>query len=102
MLRDIKETLLDYSIIGGTMAILTSCIKPYISLKESIKEMIICFVFSVLGGLLLEYWNIPYSVKAGLAGLSGWFAVQINAIILAALRKVEENPDIILNKKSDK
>lgn len=79
------------------MAILTTLIKPYMSLKQSLKEMIICFVFSVLGGLLLEYWNIPYSVKAGLAGISGWFAVQINAIILVTLRKVEENPDIILN-----
>ena len=52
----------------------------------------------MLAGLLLEYWDIPYAVKAGISGVCGFFAVRLYGIAISFLTKVEENPDIIIDK----
>lgn len=93
-----KEALINYSIIGAVMSILTMIIKPFVSWKETIRNAALTFVFSMLGGLLLEYIDLPMAVKCGLSGLCGFFAVQINNIILSILKRVEENPEQVINK----
>lgn len=98
MLRDIRELLFDYGLIGLTMGVMTMIIRPFISVRQTVKECLITFIFSMLAGLLLEYWEIPYAVKAGIAGVCGFFAVRLYGIAISFLSKVEENPDIIIDK----
>lgn len=98
MLRDFKDTILDYTFIGGTMAILSALIKPFISIRETVRDSAITFIVSLLCGLLIEYWNIPVPVKYGLCGVAGLFGVRIYSICEKLLRKVEENPDKIIDK----
>jgi uncharacterized membrane protein YjjP (DUF1212 family) len=97
-LRDIKEIIIDYGIIGVTMGVMTMLIRPFISVKQTIRDCLITFIFSMLAGLLLEYWEIPYAVKAGISGVCGFFAVRLYSIAISFLTKVEENPDIIIDK----
>lgn len=98
MLRDIKEVVIDYAIIGGTMAILTAIIKPFICWKKTIRDLILSFIGSMLCGLLLEYWEIPYAVKVGISGTCGLFAVKIYEVIESLLTNIKENPEKILEK----
>jgi len=51
---------------------------------------------------LLEYVDIPYSVKVGLSGIVGLFAVRLYMIIESLLKKVEENPDVVIDKIKNK
>ena len=96
MLRDIRELLFDYGIIGLTMGVMT--IRPFVSVRQTIRDCLITFIFSMLAGLLLEYWEIPYAVKAGMSGVCGFFAVRLYGIAISFLTKVEENPDVIIDK----
>lgn len=98
VLRDIKEVVVDYAIIGGTMAILTAIIKPFICWKKTIRDLCLSFVGSMLCGLLLEYWEIPYAVKVGISGTCGLFAVKIYEVIESLLTNIKENPEKILEK----
>jgi hypothetical protein len=100
VLRDVKEVLIDYSIIGGTMAILTALIKPFVCWKKTIKDSILVFTFSLLCGLLIQYWEIPEAVKFGVSGVCGYFAVRINEVIESILLKAKNNPEKILDKLS--
>lgn len=102
MFRDIYETVKDYSIIGGIMAIATAIIRPFVSIRETIRNALIVFVFSTLSGLLVEYFSIPNPVKYGISGTFGFFAVSLYWIIDSILKKVEKNPDIIINQIKDK
>lgn len=98
MLKEIKELLFDYGMIGLTMGVLTMIIRPFVNVKQTIRDCLITFIFSMLTGLLLEYWEIPYAVKAGISGVCGFFAVRLYSIAISFLTKVEENPDIIIDK----
>lgn len=77
-------------------------IKPFVSIKQTIRDATISFVFSMLAGLLLEYVDIPYSVKVGVSGTVGLFAVRIYMIIESVLKRVQDNPDIVVDKIKDK
>lgn len=101
MLRDIKEVVTDYAIIGGTMAVLTAMIKPFICWKKTIRDLILSFLGSMICGLLLEYWDIPYAVKVGISGTCGLFAVKIYEVIEAILQRIKENPNEIIDKLKD-
>ena len=101
MLRDIKEVVTDYAIIGGTMAVLTAMIKPFICWKKTIRDLILSFLGSMICSLLLEYWDIPYAVKVGISGTCGLFAVKIYEVIEAILQRIKENPDEIIDKLKD-
>lgn len=98
MLKDIKEILIDYSIIGGTMAILTAIIKPFICWRKTIKDSVLVFTFSLLCGLIIQYWEIPESVKFGVSGVCGYYAVKISEVIETILTKAKNKPDEILNR----
>ena len=98
MLKDFKDTILDYTIIGGIMAILSAIIKPFISVRETIRDSIITFIVSLLCGLLLEYWNIPIPVKYGLSGVAGLFGVRLYSIGEKLLKRVEDDPDKLIDK----
>ena len=101
VLRDIKEVVTDYAIIGGTMAVLTAMIKPFICWKKTIRDLILSFLGSMICGLLLEYWDIPYAVKVGISGTCGLFAVKIYEVIEAILQRIKENPNEIIDKLKD-
>jgi hypothetical protein len=98
VLRDIKEVVVDYAIIGGTMAILTAIIKPFICWEKTIRDLVLSFLGSMLCGLLLEYWEIPYAVKVGISGTCGLFAVKIYEVIESLLTNIKENPEKVIDK----
>lgn len=102
MFKDIGETLRDYAIVGTCIGGVSVLIKPFVSIKQTIRDAVISFIFSMLAGLLLEYVDIPYSVKVGLSGIVGLFAVRLYMIIESVLKKVEENPDIVIDKIKNK
>jgi hypothetical protein len=102
LFKDIGETIKDYAIVGFFIGGVSVIIKPFVSVKQLIRDASISFVFSMLSGLLLEYVEIPYSVKVGFSGIVGLFAVRLYMIIESILKKVEENPDIVINKIKDK
>jgi hypothetical protein len=102
LFKDIGDTLKDYAIVGTCIGGVSVLIKPFISIKQTIRDAVISFIFSMLTGLLLEYIDIPYGVKVGLSGTFGLFAVRIYMIIESILKKVEENPEIVMDKIKDK
>lgn len=102
MFKDIGETLKDYAIVGACIGGISVLIKPFVSIKQTIRDAVISFVISMLTGLLLEYVDIPYSVKVGISGVFGLFAVRIYMIIESVLKRVEENPEIVVDKIKDK
>ena len=100
-MRDIEEVVADYAIIGGTMAVLTTIIKHFICWKKTIRDLVLSFLGSMLCGLLLEYWEIPYAVKVGISGTCGLFAVKIYEVIESILQRIKENPDKVIDKLKD-
>ena len=98
VLRDVKEVVADYAIIGGTMAILTAIIRPFICWKKTNRELVLSFLGSMLCGLVLEYWDIPYAVKYGISGICALFAVKIYEVIESILQRIKENPEKIIDK----
>ena len=101
MLRDIEEVVADYAIIGGTMAVLTTIIKPFICWKKTIRDLVLSFLGSMLCGLMLECWEIQYAVKVGISGTCGLFAVKIYEVIESILQRIKENPDKVIDKLKD-
>ena len=71
----IKEIIATYSIWGAFLGVISFFIRPFISIKHSIRDAIITFVVSMLSGLMFEYFDIPDSVRYGLSGVCGLFAV---------------------------
>ena len=102
MFKDIGETIRDYAIVGACIGGVSVLIKPFVSVRQTIRDAIISFVISMLTGLLLEYVDIPYSVKVGISGVFGLFAVRIYMIIESVLKRVEENPEIVVDNIKDK
>lgn len=102
VLRDIKEVVSDYAIIGGTMALLTSIIKPFVCIRTTLRDLVLSFLGSMLCGLLLEYWEIPYAVKVGISGTCGLFAVKIYEVVESLLTNIKENPQNIIGKINKK
>ena len=102
MFKDIAETIRDYAIVGTCIGGVSVLIKPFVSIKQTIRDAVISFVFSMLSGLLLEYLDMPYSVKVGISGIVGLFAVRLYMIVESLLKKVEENPDIVVDKIKNK
>ncbi len=88
----IKEILSGYSLWGMFIGLITILIKPFISVRQSLRDMLITFIVSMLCGLLTEYMDIPTPVKYGISGVAGLFAVRIYMIADSLLRSAEKDP----------
>lgn len=86
------------------ISLITLAIRPFISIKQSIRDTAITFLVSMLSWLLTEYIDIPDPVKAGISGVCGLFAVRLYIIVIKILSKAEEDPFSFfkqIRKKSD-
>lgn len=103
MINDYKEIIANYSLIGLFIAILTALIRPFISLMQTIREGLIVFAFSVLGGLILENWAdiISEPMRYGLSGLLGFFAVKFYSVACAVFRRLEMHPEILTDRRKN-
>lgn len=105
MINDFKEIVTSYSIVGVFIAILTAFIRPFVSIWQTFREGLIVFIFSTVGGLVLEQWReiINEPARYGLAGLLGFFAVKIYLLVSAVFNRATEHPEILIDriKKDD-
>lgn len=87
------------------IGVITMLIRPFISIRQTIRDTAITFLVSMLSGLLAEYLNIPEAVKYGLSGVCGLFAVRLYIIGENLLCQTARNPvgcfKRILGKKDD-
>lgn len=95
---EVREIVEEYSVIGLLMMIFTALIRPFISLRQTIRDSSIVFVFTILAGVTLEGLDISPYFKLGFSGLVGFWAVRIYEILKGIFTKVEQNPEIILDK----
>ena len=98
----VKDILTHYGLWGTFIGFITILIKPFISIRQSLRDMLITFIVSMLCGLLIEYIDIPIPVKYGISGVCGLFAVRIYMIADTILKTAEKDPfhfiDIIKQK----
>lgn len=95
---EVREAVKEYASIGAVMVLFTTLVRPFISIKQSIRDSVIVFVFTIFAGVTLEGFDISPYFKLGFSGCVGFWAVRIYEILKAVFTKVEQNPDIILNK----
>ncbi len=88
----IKNIISDYSLWGIFIGLITILIKPFISIKQSIRDILITFIVSMLAGLLAEYIDIPQPVKYGISGVCGLFAVRLYMIFDEILKTAQKDP----------
>lgn len=100
MINEYKDVITNYSIIGIVIAILTALIRPFVSIMQTLRECLVVFIFSVLGGLILENWSdvVAEPVRYGLSGLIGFFAVKFYSVMCAIFKRLEQHPEIITDK----
>ena len=98
----LKETFAHYGIWSAFLGLIAIIIKPFISVKQTIRDMIITFIVSMLSGLLAEYMDIPMPVKYGISGVCGLFGVRLYAIADSILKTAEKNPVDFIKKVKEK
>ena len=98
----VKDTLWFYGIWSGAIGLLTLFIRPFISIRQTLRDLVITFTVSFLCGLLLENLELSIPVKCGLSGVSGLFGVFIYGIIAKMLTQVEEDPIHYIEKLKNK
>lgn len=96
---EVREVVESYSALGVVMALFTSLIRPFISIKQTIRDSAIVFIFTVLAGVILEGLDISPYFKLGFSGCVGFWAVRLFEICLVILTRVKENPEILLERK---
>ena len=105
-MEKLKDIIANYSIWGVFLGIVTMLIKPFISIRQSLRDMLITFIVSMLCGLLVEYMNIPTPVKYGISGVCGIFGVRLYMIADSILKSAQNDPmkfiDIVKGKKPQK
>ena len=100
----VKEAIKGYSIVGTVMACFMLTIRPFVSIRQTIRDTAIVFLFTVLSGIILENFVISEYLKLGLSGCIGFWAVEIYKIIKSVCDHVESHPEIvdkIISKKHD-
>lgn len=104
MIRDpeVREALSFYAMWAILIGLLTTIIRPFISIKQLLKDVTITFLVSFFCGLALEYFDISVPVKCGISGTMGLFAIFIYNIIARFLSQIGENPIHYLNWFKDK
>lgn len=100
MLKEIQAIIKDYFLVGIVMMFFTLIIRPFVSIRQSIRDSVIVVVFSVMAGLILENWNeaLNEQVRTGITALVGFYSVRLYEISVVMLGKVKENPEYILEK----
>lgn len=98
----LKETFAHYGIWSAFLGVIAIVIKPFISVRQTIRDMIITFIVSMLTGLLAEYMDIPMPVKYGISGVCGLFGVRLYAIADSILKTAEKNPVDFIQKVKEK
>lgn len=96
-MEKIKTFLSDYSLWGVFIGLITLLIKPFISIRQSLRDMLITFIVSMLTGLLAEYMDIPQAVKYGISGVCGLFAVRLYLILDTILKTAQKDPLHFIN-----
>ena len=91
-MEKVKEIMAQYSIWGAFLGIITILIKPFISIKQTLRDMLITFVVSMLCGLLTEYMDITTPVKYGISGVCGLFGVRLYMIADSILKSAQNDP----------
>ena len=94
--QEANEVMRFYALWSGMMTLITIMLRPFISVRQIIRDSIITFLVSFLCGLCLDYFEIPTPVKCGLSGIAGLFAILIYGIIIRILTKIKENPTEII------
>ena len=94
--QEANEIIKFYALWSGMLTVLTIMLRPFISVKQILRDCIITFLVSFLCGLCMEYFDIPVPVKCGLSGIAGLFAILIYGIIVGLLTKVRENPKEVI------
>lgn len=87
-----KDIIANYSLWGLFLGLITIAIKPFISVRQTLRDMLITFLVSMLCGLLAEYMDIPRPVKYGISGVCGLFAVRLYMIADSMLKTAEKDP----------
>ncbi len=88
----IKEAIATYGAWGIFLGVVTMLIRPFISIRQTLRDMAITFLISMLAGLMLEYVDCPEPVKYGVSGVCGLFAVRLYMIADSLLRQAEKDP----------
>lgn len=96
-MEKIKEIITGYGWWGVFLGLVTLLIKPFISIRQSLRDMSITFIVSMLCGLMAEYMDIPTPVKYGISGVCGLFAVRIYMIADSLLKRAGEDPLSFIN-----
>lgn len=90
--EEVKEIISFYALWATMIGVITMAIRPFISLRQLVRDTVITFLVSFFCGLLLEYLDIPVPVKCGLSGVAGLFALFIYGILVKLLQQVEKDP----------
>lgn len=101
MLKTLKETAIDFGMIGFIMSVVVALVRPSSNLRQKLRDIVLTFTFSMIAGLLLEYCAIPFGVKAGISGVCGLFGIWIYELIISVLQYLYKHPEKIV-KKLDK
>ncbi len=101
-MEKVKDVLAHYGLWGVFIGFVTLLIKPFISVRQSLRDMLITFIVSMLCGLLAEYMDIPVPVKYGISGVCGLFAVRIYMIADSILKTAEKDPFHFIKTIKDK
>lgn len=101
MINDFRDVIASYSIVGIIIAILTAFVRPFVSFWQTFRESLVVFVFSTIGGLILEQWSetISESCRYGLSGLFGFFANRLYVLACVLINQITNHPEIILKNK---
>lgn len=102
MLHEAEELIEEYSVLGLIMTVFTLVIRPFISIKQTLRDSAIVFVFTVLAGVTLEGFDMSPYFKLGFSGCIGFWAVRLYEVGCATLKHLKENPDKIINKLEKK
>lgn len=98
MQEEVREVIEEYSGIGLVMVLFTTVIRPFVSIRQSIRDSAIVFIFTILAGVTLEGLDISPYFKLGFSGLCGFWAVRLYEICLALLMHIKDNPEKIIAK----
>ncbi len=100
MQHETKEIIVNYGVIGSFVSVFATIIRPYVSIKNTLRDSSIILSFAIVSGLLLENWadTLNESVRTGLSALVSFYAVRLYEISIVVLGKVKENPNIIIDK----